>query len=173
MKKRMIVRTLFLVIIFSAITYTVYSNFIKETYEMVKIGDVAPDFILEDLNGEKHKLSDYKGKGVVLNFWATYCDPCKEEMPDLEENYIKYKSKGVEILAINNAQTTFEVKKFTKNISFPILIDHSIVVFKSYNIDAIPTSIFIDSEGTVKKISVGGLTNKAIQEDIELIIPNI
>lgn len=171
MKKRTVMRTVIVVIIFSAIAYTVYSNFIKETYELVKIGNDAPDFILEDLNGVKHKLSDYKGKGVVLNFWATYCDYCKEEMPDLEENYIKYKSKGVEILAINNAQTPSEVKKFTKNISFPILIDHSIVVFKSYNVEFLPTSVFIDSEGTVKKISAGEMGNKSIQKNIELILP--
>ncbi|MGE7925923.1 thiol-disulfide oxidoreductase ResA [Viridibacillus arvi] len=171
MRKRTVFRTVILAIMVFGISYTIYNTFTKDTNQLVKVGDVSPDFVLEDLDGVKHKLSDYKGKGVVLNFWATYCKPCKEEMPDLEENYNRFKSKGVEILAINNAQTTLEVENFTDKISFPILIDHSKAVFRSYNINPLPTTFFIDSEGKVKKIHLGGMSNSVIQENIELILP--
>ena len=77
-KNRLIMRTVVLFLLISAVVYAVAS---KEKVEMLVVGDLAPDFELIDLEGNKHKLSDYRGEGVFLNFWGTWCRPCKKEMP--------------------------------------------------------------------------------------------
>ena len=92
-KRRLILRTVILFIMAAAVVYTLYASFTKEKHAKVAVGDIAPDFVLTDTEGNKHKLSDYKGKGVFLNFWATYCEPCKDEMPDMNNQYKVYKDQ--------------------------------------------------------------------------------
>ncbi|NMD70483.1 TlpA family protein disulfide reductase [Bacillus sp. DNRA2] len=116
-----------------------------------EIGNTPPDFELKTLAGDTVKLSDYKGKKVMLNFWATWCPPCKAEMPDMEKFYEGNKDR-VEILAVN-MDTTNDVEGFAKEygITFPILLDEKNEVNRDYGIVSIPTTFFIDEKGVIKQ----------------------
>lgn len=172
-KKRSIIRGIILAILVAAIGFTVYSTATKDKVEVLKVGSEAPDFELVDLNGKTHRLSDYKGQGVVLNFWGTWCEPCKKEMPALDKMYNVYKDKGVQILAVNIAQSDFEVKNFVKNydLSFPVVIDKTKSVMDAYNINPLPTTYLINPEGKVEKIITGEMTESQIASYMELIKP--
>lgn len=117
----------------------------------LEIGNTPPDFELKTLAGDTVKLSDYKGKKVMLNFWATWCPPCKAEMPDMEKFYEGNKDR-VEILAVN-MDTTNDVKGFANEygITFPILLDEKNEVNRDYGIVSIPTTFFIDENGVIKQ----------------------
>ncbi|WP_226034846.1 redoxin domain-containing protein [Aquibacillus saliphilus] len=125
-----------------------------ETEEGLKVGDKAPDFTLETLDGEKITLSDYKGKKVFLNFWATWCGPCRIEMPDMHEFYKKFGDE-VEIIAVNATETennVTDVEKYTDqgNFSFTTVIDPNLsVVEDKYSVLTIPTTYFIGTDGTI------------------------
>lgn len=139
----------------------------------------APDFTLVDQYGEEHKLSDYKGKVVFLNFWATWCPPCREEMPDIEALYKEYgeNSEDLVILSVanpktkdnpnNNDKTIEEVTKFMKDngYSYPALMDTTGDVLLQYYITAFPTTFMIDREGRVIGYASGALT-KDIMKNI-------
>jgi len=162
-KKRLWVRTVILLILAAAVGYTVYANATRDEKGTVQKGDQAPDFVLTDINGKKHKLSDYKGKGVFLNFWGTWCEPCKKEMPAIEKVGKEYKKKGVEILAVNVGESNFQVKNFAKqyHLTFPIMIDTNKEVQKAYGIDPLPTTFLINSKGRVEEVIIGGLQNES------------
>src|SRR5690606_36243738 len=91
-KKRLIIRTLVLIVLGAAIVFSITS---KDKVKVLAIGDQAPDFELVDMDGNRHRLSDYKGQGVFLNFWGTWCGPCKKEMPYMENQYNAFKDQGV------------------------------------------------------------------------------
>lgn len=127
-------------------------------------GDYAPDFSLETLEGDVVSLSDYRGQQVMINFWATWCPPCRAEMPDMQE---VYESHDIEILAINLTETETsisQVETFTEDfgLTFPILLDHEIEVADLYEIQPIPSSYLIDSEGRVQSIALGALNKDMI-----------
>ncbi|KYD09310.1 thiol-disulfide oxidoreductase ResA [Heyndrickxia sporothermodurans] len=172
-KQRLLVRTIILLVLIAAVAYTLYANLTKDSRGEIKVGDNAPDFVLQDMSGAKHKLSDYRGKGVFLNFWGTWCEPCKEEMPYMVDLYKEFSKQGVEILAVNVGESNYLVNKFINNyeLNFPVLIDKSRDVQNAYGIDPIPTSFFIDSSGKVKQIVVKTMTKKEIQHLMESIKP--
>ncbi|MFE8694969.1 peroxiredoxin family protein [Cytobacillus sp. FJAT-53684] len=113
------------------------------------VGLKAPDFELKNLAGETVKLSDYAGQKVMLNFWATWCPPCKKEIPDMQKFYTEQGDKVV-ILAVN-IDPENDVAGFAKemNASFPILLDEKDRVSKLYKILTIPTTFFIDEKGVI------------------------
>ena len=113
---------------------------------------VSPrDFSLSLLEGETKSLSSYKGKVVFLNFWATWCGPCRIEMPSLEALYNKFSDKGLEILAVNCREDQTTVSSFLKNegFTFPVLLDLNGRVSLNYGIQAIPTTFLIDRDGMI------------------------
>ncbi|MDH8001284.1 thiol-disulfide oxidoreductase ResA [Bacillus cereus] len=171
-KNRFILRSLILLILLGAMVFTVYSNFFVNK-EKVKIGSTAPDFVLVDLEGNTHQLSDYRGKGVFLNFWATWCKPCEKEMPYMNKLYPEYKKKGVEILAVDADETEIAIKSFRDqyNLSFPMMVDKGNQVLNTYGVGPIPATYLIDKNGKVVKIFIGGMTLKDIKESMDLIIP--
>lgn len=120
----------------------------------------AIDFKLKDLNGKEVSLSDFKGKKVLLNFWATWCPPCKAEMPDLENLYQENKDSDLVILAVNIGEDKETVQSFiNKNrYNFNVLLDTDQGVAIDYNIVSIPTSYFIDKEGNIVSKKVGAMT---------------
>jgi peroxiredoxin len=133
------------------------------------IGDTAPDFQLELLTGKQVKLSDYRGKRVMVNFWATWCPPCQAEMPDMEKFY---QSKDVVILAVNLTQTepnTQQVQDFVNdfNLTFPILLDKKIKVATTYQIRPIPTSFMMDSNGIIQHKAFGPMTYDQMVQEFE------
>jgi peroxiredoxin len=125
--------------------------------EGLKEGSKAPDFELKTLTGETVKLSSLKGKKVMLNFWATWCPPCKAEMPDLEKLY-KQKDEDLVILAVN-IDPQLDVKGFADEygITFPILLDDDDSVNEAYQILSIPTTYFIDRKGNIQTKFIGGM----------------
>lgn len=149
-------------IIFLMISLVSFSNSAK-----------APDFNLKDQYGVTHSLENYKGKVIFLNFWATWCPPCKKEMPDVESIYKEYgeNKKDVIILGINSEKEN-EVKKFLKDkgYTFPTLIDENSEVMRKYFIQAFPTSFVIDKEGNVYGYVMGGLTKEQIKQVIEEVL---
>ena len=130
----------------------------KSITDAVKIA--ALDFKLIDLNGKEVSLSDYKGKKVFLNFWASWCPPCISEMPDIEKLYNETKDSDLVILAVNLGEDKATVKDFsdTNKYNFKILLDTDQSVGKQYNITAIPTSYFIDKEGNIVSTVKGSIS---------------
>jgi len=121
---------------------------------------VAPrDFSLSLLEGENRSLGSYKGKVVFLNFWATWCGPCRSEMPSMEAIYKKFSDKGLEILAVNCAEDKTTVSSFMKSegFSFPALLDLDGRVSLNYGVQSIPTTFLIDRDGMIILRLVGSI----------------
>ena len=123
------------------------------------VGQTAPDFTLTDMQGQKVTLSQFRGKVVVLNFWATWCPPCREEMPSMERLYRNLESQGLVLLAVNiekNGKTA--VSKFLQKTpyTFPILLDDESVVQNTYGVFRFPESFIIDRNGVVIDKVIGG-----------------
>ncbi|MDQ0232915.1 thiol-disulfide oxidoreductase ResA [Metabacillus malikii] len=171
-KKRLLMRSIILIILICALGYTLYSNFFINK-EKVKIGDKAPDFVLKDLDGKEHQLSDYRGKGVFLNFWGTWCEPCEREMPYMQNQYEYYKSQGVEVLAVNIAESNIAVESFSNalNLTFPIVLDKDRQVLQAYGVDPLPTTFLINPEGEVVHITSGSLSERLVRDFMEQIKP--
>jgi peroxiredoxin len=134
-------------------------------------GSKAPDFTLKTLDGQETSLKDYRGKKVILNFWATWCPPCKAEIPEMQRFYKEYHSKNVEILAVNLAYSETKPEKindFVKDygITFPILLDEKNTIGKQFRAVSIPTSYFIDEKGTIKKLHVGPMDYEFIKKEV-------
>lgn len=139
-----------------------------------RVGNLAPDFELRDLDGETVSLRGLRGSPVMLNFWATWCPPCRAEMPYLQEIYEQWTSQGLVLLAINLRESSSQVKGFLQSygLSFPVLLDSTGSVGNKYNISGIPATFFIDKDGIIQGIRVGAFPNKeAIEEYLDEIIP--
>ena len=120
--------------------------------------DTAPDFTLVNLEGQKVTLSSYKGKVVVLNFWGTWCEPCKSEMPSLNAFYLEYRGKGLVVLAVSIDQSEEAVKSFIAQTgySFPVLLDNQReVYFDTYGLFGLPISVIIGRNGTIFQKVIG------------------
>ncbi len=172
-KRRLIVRTVILFVLTAAVGYTLYANFTKEQVQKVEIGKLAPDFVLVDMNGEKHQLSDYRGEGVFLNFWATWCKPCEREMPYIDNAYQYYKDKGVKVLTINVGESDVAVNNFIErhNLSFPVMIDKDGQVQTVYGINPLPITFLIDKNGILVRSHTGELTQEKVNQFMEEIRP--
>ncbi|MBM7600892.1 peroxiredoxin [Virgibacillus halotolerans] len=132
-------------------------------------GQIAPDFELTTLDGETVKLSDYRGKRVMLNFWATWCPPCRAEMPDMQKFH---EDKDVVILAVNLRETesnTEKVQAFIdeRDLTFPVLLDEETVVADQYQIQPIPSSFLIDSDGRIHNKAFGALNYDLMVQEFE------
>jgi len=119
---------------------------------------IAYDFKVKDIDGTQYRLSDYRGKVVVLNFWATWCPPCREEMPSMNQAHKKLRKDNVIILAINVGEDENTIFEFTGNypVDFPLLMDQDGKVIKSYPVMGLPTTYIINPEGIVTHRTVGG-----------------
>lgn len=124
------------------------------------------DFELEDLQGNKVSLSDFKGKKVFLNFWATWCPPCKAEMPDIEKYYQETKDSDVVILAVNVGDDKKTVESFIKDkgYNFKVLLDTTGEVSQMYRVTGIPTSYFINTEGYLDDGAEGAISLEAMRK---------
>lgn len=172
-RSRTIMRMVILGVIFMGIAVAIYNGFVKDK-TVVQTGSQAPDFVLPTLEGDKLQLSSLRGKGVVLNFWGTWCQPCKDEMPDLEKAYQALKDQGIVVLGVNIGETEVAVKSFKDryHLTFPIAMDQSKEITQLYAIGPIPTTYFIDKNGIVKKIVIGGpMSEQTIMDNMKQIMP--
>ena len=139
----------------------------------VKVNYPAPELTLSDLAGNSTSLADYRGQVVLVNLWATWCPPCKKEMPAFESFYGKYKESGFVIIAINDGDPTPDVIQFVKEygLSFPVWLDPTYIAteqaFKTMNL---PSSFVIDRNGTIVLSWVGGVSSKTLEKYVAPII---
>ncbi|OAT79406.1 TlpA family protein disulfide reductase [Desulfotomaculum copahuensis] len=134
------------------------------------VGEQAPDFTLGTIDGKKISLSSFRGRPVMLNFWATWCPPCQEEMPEIEKFYRQNGGK-IQLLAVNltaNEKSTDQVKQFLQSggYTFPVLLDQNGDLARQYMIRYIPTSMFIDSGGIIRFAHTGPMTMQMLQEGL-------
>nr|WP_021038286.1 thiol-disulfide oxidoreductase ResA [Bacillaceae bacterium JMAK1]AGQ45453.1 thiol-disulfide oxidoreductase resA [Bacillaceae bacterium JMAK1] len=173
-KRRLIMRTAVLFSIVAAAGYVFYSNFFQEEAGVLNEGDVAPNFVLQNMEGKQVELHDFRGEGVFLNFWGTYCPPCEEEMPYMEAEHQKYLDEDVEILAVNVGESKLTVDRFMKRLqlSFPILLDQNRDVLNQYGVSYLPATYLINQNGEVVHIHVGGMSEENVQDFMTIIDPN-
>ncbi|MBO1002920.1 thiol-disulfide oxidoreductase ResA [Pseudogracilibacillus auburnensis] len=176
-RNRLIFRTIILALLVAAVVFALITN-AKKDNKIYKVGDKAPDFQLQQINKnndlESIRLSDLKGKGVMLNFWATYCKPCEKEMPYMEKLYPQYKDKGIEIIAVSLDATEAVVHQFIDkyNLTFPIPHDTSNQVNDLYKIGPIPTTYFVNPEGIIVEKVEGALTLEQLEGYLKQIQPD-
>ena len=129
------------------------------------IGHPAPDFTLTGLDGNAVGLSDFRGKVVFLNFWATWCPPCRGEMPEMEEVYQEYRDKDVVIIGVDLGESRSSVQSFVEEngYSWTFVIDSIGEVARDYMVTGIPSSFFIDRDGVIRALQVGSMS-KALME---------
>jgi thiol-disulfide isomerase/thioredoxin len=140
-----------------------------------KLGQAAPEFRLKLLSGGEASLSQFKGHPILVNFWATWCKPCRQEMPEIIAAYQAHRAQHLEILAVNlsDQDKMKDVRKFVAEmvLPFPVLLDEKGKTRERYRLITVPTSIFIDTEGMVRKINAGPISASVLQEDIAEILP--
>ena len=120
-------------------------------------GQPAPDFALKSSTGENLRLSEYRGDVVMINFWATWCGPCRQEMPLLDELYSRYQRVGFNLLGVNIDDDSSRAMNMIAElgVSFPVLFDSRKEVSKLYDVDAMPVTVLVDREGNVRYIHEG------------------
>jgi len=139
----------------------------------VAVNYSAPELSLTDLQGVTHSLTDYRGQVVLVNLWATWCPPCKEEMPVLQAYHNKYVSQGFTIIAINDGDPTPDVKQFIHDhqLTFPVWLDPTYMAtdqaFKTINL---PSSYVIDRNGTIRLMWVGGINRRMLDKHVTPLI---
>ena len=161
MKKALLVFGIVTIVLFAAACKTSPGESIREAPE---IGGLAPRFTLEDTQGNQITLSDHHGKVVLINFWATWCPPCKQEMPDIQNMY-ELHSENLVVLAIDNDEPEAMVRDFQEDLglTFNILLDPAARVQTQYLIRSYPTSFFVDQTGMIKIVHIGLMTKPQLE----------
>lgn len=128
------------------------------------VGTTAEDFRLVDLEGKVQSLGQYRGKVVLLNFWATWCKPCTTEMPAMQAMYDKLRDKGFVVLAVNELEDEAKVRDHIKQHghTFPVLMDRDNKVANQFGVFGLPVSVFIDEKGVVQEYIKGGLLTEQV-----------
>jgi peroxiredoxin len=129
-------------------------------------GFLAPDFTLKTPQGEAYTLSSLRGQAVLINIWATWCPPCRAEMPSIQALYQEYRSQGLVVLGINSTiqDDPLEIAPFLEEygLTFPILLDETGEVTRAYEVRALPSSFFIDRQGRINEVVIGGPMSSAL-----------
>jgi peroxiredoxin len=152
----------------------VASFFVMSAAQAGLVEGVAPDFTLKSRSGENMKLSEFRGDVVMINFWASWCAPCRKEMPLLEDMYKKYNDLGFVLLGVNVEEDSSNANDLLREIpvSFPILFDDKNEISKLYKVVAMPSTIMVDRDGKMRYIHHGylpGYEEKYVKQIKELI----
>lgn len=134
------------------------------------VGELAPDFVLTYADGNQVKLSDLRGRPVILNFWATWCGPCRLEMPDLVRVYQEHAADGLVVIGVNFQEDAGRIEEFAEefDITFPLVADAGDIA-RAYQVRVMPSSYFIDKDGIVKTRWLGVLTPSVIEKNLAAI----
>ena len=136
-------------------------------------GHPAPEFSLQTLDGEALSLSELRGQAIVLNFWATWCPPCRAEMPELQAAYQAYRSGGLVVLGVNQAEEAPVVRAYLEELglTFPVVLDANYEAASLYAVNSLPTTFFIDRDGIIRGMVVGQMNAALLNEQIRTIYP--
>ena len=140
--------------------------------DALRPGDKPPAFRLADLRGETHTLEEYAGNPLILNFWGTFCPPCREEMPALQQQYEAWKDKGLQVVGINLSEDRHRVENFIRRVGvgFPILLDSNRRTERAFGLREYPTTYFIDANGVIRQIVSGPLTIEEIEGRVKSLL---
>ncbi len=132
----------------------------------------AADFSLDLFDGERFQLSNHKGKPVFINFWASWCVPCAEEMPAIEKVYKEYKSKGVVFVGIAVNDTETKAGEFAEKfeVTFPVGLDEAGDIREAYGIYGVPTSLFVSKDGRTNYVHVGRVTEDLLRHELDKLL---
>jgi cytochrome c biogenesis protein CcmG/thiol:disulfide interchange protein DsbE len=139
---------------------------------VLQIGQAAPNFELQSLDGERVSLAQLKGQPVVLNFWASWCAPCRKEMPDFQQVYEQYKDQGLRFYAINVGESKVAVSDFLDRVGvdLPVLIDTNEEAQTAYKILPLPATFFIDREGIIRGVYQFQMTRPQIEDEVKRLL---
>lgn len=136
--------------------------------EVLNVGQAAPDFDLESLEGPRIKLSELRGRPVVVNFWATWCTPCRREMPDFQSVYERYEQDGLMVIGLNVGEARVGIEQFKDQVGFqfPVLIDTEETTQTAYRILPLPATFFIDRTGKINAIYQHQMSRSQIESEV-------
>lgn len=134
----------------------------------LQVGDRAPDFDLVSLTGDRVRMANLEGKPLILNFWATWCGPCRREMPALADVYRRYRDQGLELFAINVGESPVAVEQFLRQVGVevPVLLDRDDQAQEAYRILPLPTTFFIDRSGIIRAIYTQQMSGLQIEAEV-------
>ncbi len=138
-----------------------------------RVGTAAPDFELTSLDGKTVRLSDFRGRPVWVNFWASWCPPCRAETPDVQGAYAEKQGEGLVLLGISIGEGADAVRSYvqTAGITYTVLLDPDQAVAGRYRITGIPTHFFVDRDGVIRGMQSGGLSRSALLKRLAVILP--
>ncbi|MBE3596664.1 MAG: redoxin domain-containing protein [Hydrogenibacillus sp.] len=158
MKNRWIQGALMAVLLAGAV-WVIWTNVIAKA-DPVAVGRPAPDFMAELLDGSTVTLSDFKGRPVLINFWATYCPYCIDEMPAIESVYQKFRDDGFVVIGVNTGESAVAIQGYVRRtgVTYPVALDPGMKIAKRYRVYDLPRSIFVAPDGTIAVDHVGPMT---------------
>jgi peroxiredoxin len=139
----------------------------------INVGNRARDFTLEDLAGDKVSLSDYRGDVVLINFWATWCPPCRAEIPDLEAAYRTWGGNGLVVLGLSTDESREQVQAFVDEfgVTYPVLLDSEAKIMQTYRARGLPTSVLVDRDGVIQVRHIGYLAAEQLNDYLAQVMP--
>ncbi len=137
-----------------------------------RVGREAPDFEVKGLDGQTYRLSDFRGRPVWINFWATWCPPCRAENPDIQEVYEANADKGLVILALSIGESTETVRGYVQRtkLTYTVGLDQTTEIAARYRIVGIPTHYFVDKDGIIRDWRIGSMSKKTMEKKVDAII---
>jgi thiol-disulfide isomerase/thioredoxin len=161
----------------SARIFAATTNVDTPVYEGLSVGlnegQLAPDFEFSTFDGQRMKLSDFRGKPVFLNFWATWCGPCRQEMPNMQTMLEKYSSSNLVVLAVNNGEAVAPAQRFLDRLEVQLTqfaYDPTAQIVRRYQVAGLPVSYFIDAQGIVTRVVAGELSFNVMEASVQEVI---
>ena len=145
---------------------------VPQKVEGLRIGNIAPDFTLGSNRASRVSLSELRGKVVILNFWASWCPPCRHEVPALQSIHNDFGPQGVVVLTVNEGEKLENVERFAHDngVSFTVWLDEDRWAGNIYQVRSIPTTYFIDAEGIIQDIQIGSMSREQIVGKLEKLL---